>query len=365
MADMRARFTILGESGSGKTCYLLGMCNAMRSDISGYSLFSNNDDQTSRLSRRYAQLMDNSRGKDRFPEITDQPDIYDFRLKYQMRYKLMDFDWIDYPGAYLDPILRDAHSEKYQSVINSINNSDILFICVNGQHLVEGTIEQKSYNVRENCAKYINEYLSGFADQHNEYLPPIVIIVTKCDLFKDVQDEELRQIIQNAFEPLFYDEAYVAIIPVSLGADISDNDYSGKLSPTDVHLPILLGVKLAMLKKIVESDIGIKAAEEAVKAANEELNKSKNAQTQIKGENEREKQKWWGFRNGKYIAQLSGRIQDYEEVIQDTAQRIAANTQAASDLKNLAQYLKDNIQKVDSALSNVRLIFSNGEWQNL
>ena len=53
--------TILGMSGSGKTCYLLGMFYKMTGGLKGYNLHTDDDTHTD-LSRRYDILNDSKKG---------------------------------------------------------------------------------------------------------------------------------------------------------------------------------------------------------------------------------------------------------------------------------------------------------------
>ncbi len=68
------QFTMLGLTGSGKTCYLLGMYNKMAAGIEGFSLTTDSDTDVS-LRRRYLRMEDPSLGINRFPAGTDQQDI--------------------------------------------------------------------------------------------------------------------------------------------------------------------------------------------------------------------------------------------------------------------------------------------------
>ena len=62
-----AQFTILGETGSGKTCYLVGMYSEMAAGIGGYSIIAKNDEDDLKLQDMYDRMYDSSLGADRFP----------------------------------------------------------------------------------------------------------------------------------------------------------------------------------------------------------------------------------------------------------------------------------------------------------
>ncbi len=77
----KTQFTMLGMSGSGKTCYLLGMYDEMLGGMKGFTL-STDDDTDVALRRRYAIIDDASRGQGRFPAGTDQIESYEFQLAH-------------------------------------------------------------------------------------------------------------------------------------------------------------------------------------------------------------------------------------------------------------------------------------------
>lgn len=175
------KFTILGEIKSGKTCYLLGMYSEMTAGVGGYSIIAPNIDEDSDLTRRYQKLINKKQGIDRFPLATNVASTYNFNLQYGLE-KIMSFEWIDYPGNFVDAAQRDITNPDYVKVEQSINESSTLFICMDGENLVDGNVKQKIKRVRNSCAKRINPYILKLADKLNgqgKKLPPIGIIVTK------------------------------------------------------------------------------------------------------------------------------------------------------------------------------------------
>ena len=70
-------------------------------------------------------LSDKSRGASRFPVGTDDVQKMDFKLQYAYE-TITSFEWVDYPGGFLDPTKRDVNSEQYKEVEKSINASDML-----------------------------------------------------------------------------------------------------------------------------------------------------------------------------------------------------------------------------------------------
>ena len=243
----KTQFTMLGMTGSGKTCYLLGMYKKMLGGLKGFSL-TTDDDTDVDLRKRYSRMGDSSLGQDRFPAGTDQTDFYDFTLEHALS-PIMTFRWIDYPGGMLDE-KTDGDIEQYNKLEEYIRKSSSLFICVDGALLQGDDNEEKTELVQEKCSSLINPFLSKYL-KNNTFLPPTAILVTKSDLCMEHTDsDDLREIMEEAFSPLFTEsqdaDRFISIIPVSIGKSISENGYQGKLSPKQLELPIFMGVCFAL-----------------------------------------------------------------------------------------------------------------------
>lgn len=235
--------TILGMSGSGKTCYLLGMFYKMSGGLKGYNLHTDDDTHTE-LSKRYDILNDAKQGKVRFPKPTDVPEKFLFDLQYGYE-DILSFEWADYPGGYLKE-KNDGDVEGYTEIKNSILNSSTLFICIDGSLLYGDDTEEKTERVRDNCSNAINHFFSEYRKENN-HLPPTAFIVTKYDECKNDTDlNELCEIVQDAFSGFFTSlpksRSITTIIPVSLGTSIAEDDYTGNLKPENIHLPIFMGI---------------------------------------------------------------------------------------------------------------------------
>ncbi len=246
------QITILGMSGAGKTCYLLGLYYKMVSGMKGFSI-TTNEDKDVELRERYAKMCDQTLGRSRFPAGTDNIATYEFEL--QCGYKtIMSFDWVDYPGGMLSSRTK-GDIDEYERLKNDINKSSSLFICVDGSFLTGEDTDEKIDKIKEDCSAVINKFFSDYLNDNN-LLPVTAIIITKYDLCKDDTDEEeLCEIIEEAFSSLFVkdeNENIVTIIPVSIGTNIMDDDYSGKMKPLNIHLPIFMGIKFALEKRIQE-----------------------------------------------------------------------------------------------------------------
>ena len=142
MAD--TTFTILGTTGSGKTCYLTGLYYKMVRGMRGYSI-TTDDDSDYKLRNDYKKMQDTSLQSDRFPAGTDNLSEYEFQLEYGYN-PILSFKWVDYPGGALAS-KNEGDYEQYQTIKNSIKNSSCLFICVDGSLLVGDDTDEKIDNI--------------------------------------------------------------------------------------------------------------------------------------------------------------------------------------------------------------------------
>lgn len=259
------KFTTLGLSGSGKTCFMVGMYYKMLGGLNGYTLKASDEDDNY-LTHMYENLRNGNLKNNRFPKSTNQSKIYTFDLQYG--YKSIDkFEWIDYKGG----ILKDKGSEnieEYNQLKQDIASSKTLFIFVDGENfcdedVADATNERERINasvdiIQDECARYINHFISEYT-QENDILPPIAIVITKYDLVVqsigksgEESQEFFDTVIKKAFNALIPDtsvfnngnrhESFVGIIPVSLGTRISENENSGKLRPKGIELPAFMGI---------------------------------------------------------------------------------------------------------------------------
>lgn len=283
------QFTALGLSGSGKTTFMAGMYYKMTAGVDGYTIKADDDDSVT-LTAYYERLADAKRGVDRFKSGTNQNSEYTFELQYS--YKTLEkFRWIDYAGGLLKG-KNSEDAEQYQELKNDIAKSEVLYIFVDGglfnedEEVAEAETDQEKMEiivdiVQDSCARQVNHFISEYTAER-EKLPPIVIIVTKYDLAcqalgkasNSENMELLNKVIQKAFNPLFPDPtvytgddrhtSMVGIVPVSLGKKISENGYTGKLRPINMHMPAYIGIWFMMKSANNGQDSAIKKLSDAI-----------------------------------------------------------------------------------------------------
>lgn len=327
------KFTILGETGSGKTCYLLGMYFEMTMGVAGYTLLADNPDEDKDLSLRYEMLNDKERGQNRFPDPSDSMQKYNFSLQYAYE-DILPFEWVDYPGGWLDPKIKDTNNAQYQEVAKNIKESSALFICIDGANLVGNNKRAKIQKVKTRCVRNIGPYLGGF----NGNLPPIAMLITKYDMCEShTNPNEIREIIETAFEALFErEDAFISIIPVSLGATLEDDSYAGDLEPINIHLPILMGIDFALVEIL-----------NYIRKLTDQQNRDI---ANAKAARDKEADSFFLWRDDDYIKRANEYIDEENNYLKNNLR--------------IAKYFKKSLNRVSRDLEDVNMIFFNGSWQD-
>lgn len=331
---MDTKLTILGETGSGKTCYLLGMYYEMSAGRDGYSIIAPNRDESRLLVAKFRNLKDASLGRKRFPEPTDTVQKYNFELQHAFN-TILPFEWIDYPGGWLD-VSKSAGNEL-REVENSIYNSTALFICIDGDNLRGKNTAEKIELVRDKSSRHISQYLGQMLSKNGgKNFPPIAIIVTKYDLCnRDTNQDEIREILEKSFSPLFQrNDTFIVIVPVSLGSDLQDDDSRGKFQPINLHLPIYMGIWFALKKYI-------KDREESIKRLQKDIS---NYRDLIKDE----ESSFFLWRSDDSIKRWQQRKSECESRI--------------SQLQSEIDAVKESYNSLERELYSVKFTFINGRW---
>ena len=272
------KITIIGDSGSGKTCYLYAMYHQLSYGyIKGFTVSCMTDDyiphpdyeKDEELGDCYKKLENPNLGAERFPYRSDVKENYVFSLKYRLQDVLL-FKWIDYPGGYIDS--RNGGSEEF---LADLRLSDSWVIFIDGLKLYKALVEIKDPAEKN---RFLHEQVFGKYERclhNNASLIPsfISIIVTKSDLllkplFKKWYEEltnyspserikyaqsKAREEVSDLFKENIFDNIpeekfQISISYVTLGDSISENNYAGQLEPRNIEFPITISI-LSILEK--------------------------------------------------------------------------------------------------------------------
>ncbi len=236
-------FTALGMSGAGKTCYILGMYYDMVIGHNGLALATTGD--KARMLEDWMDNLEDNVGMDRFPSGTSQANMTNYQFTMNYAYKpLLTVNWLDYPGGVLHA--RGNSITEFEQLNTSIQKSAALYIFLDGDNFCDENYKKKLRNVKRE-ARIINDYLKK-RNMNEGNLPPIVFVITKSDKYVQYISsvDEIEKIIEEAYASVFAKNregcGEVYIVPVSLGNNIADDDYSGDADPINVHIPFLIGV---------------------------------------------------------------------------------------------------------------------------
>ncbi|WP_196797130.1 hypothetical protein [Trichodesmium erythraeum] len=229
---------MLGDSSSGKTCFMLGMYAAIQNG-SKFSLKATDPDEGVEMATLWSTIVGES-GEERWPRGTDTPQIYNFELCYAYK-SLIEFEWLDYRGGSMLDISSD---DNVRTLRNYAAESNGLFFCISGKDLREPVTEA-------NLQKIAMESKANLMGQYLQYLNinrrparkktfPIVIIVTKYDYCYHRNKIELMEDVKKMFPPLFAPNSdwLVMICPVTLGKELAKNSDNGKIEPRNLDIPV-------------------------------------------------------------------------------------------------------------------------------
>ncbi len=360
MAD--TTFTILGTTGSGKTCYLLGMYYEMCAGKEGYTL-TTDDDRDVRLQRLYDRLSDKSLGADRFPAGTDNMSEYEFNLEYGYE-PIMSFKWTDYAGN----ALRLKNAVKYFADLKKfISSSSSLFICLDGSLLMGNDTRKKIRDVSTKCSRDINKFFSDYK-KDNGMLPPTAVLIIKYDKCKnDTTPEEIEEIVRQSFSAFFEKDIgestskkILSIIPVSIGLNIDDTDYSGNLEPINIHLPIFFGIYFALNEKI-DALLNTKEKTNNIASLKEEIASLTRDISQKEKECDNEKSSFFLWRNDKKIDALEREINLSKKIQKEKSNEKDENYRLLNYINAQLAVSNEYITRLRKELKKIPLVFIDGE----
>ena len=241
------RITMLGTTGAGKTCFLVGMYADMSGGRRGFT-FSTNPDADLDLSDQWSRLIE--AGPDRWPlPNSTQPKSYTFGFNYGFR-RIMEFDWIDYRGGALSDRSTEA---DVQELKRYLRQSSCVMLCVSGEHL---QVPKNAAVVRARTGiGRMNSFLTELREElgrQKKELPAVIIVVTKSDYCSQRSREEIEEQIRDLFNPLFSPDSgwLVSIGSVSLGAGLATDTEAGEIDPDNIHLPLIFSIYCALYKEL-------------------------------------------------------------------------------------------------------------------
>lgn len=257
---MDRKVSVFGVRGAGKTCYIYAMAQVMQAGATyndtTISLIANDIKQQSRLNRGYAELADHM-----WPMGSLKTTLYDFkvRLQHDDEYQEIIPSLLirDYRGGLLQS--EEENDEEFEELLDSFSDSCAIVFLVDGETLLQA-LDPMDVDPHHRVALETNQILSArnqisFVEnlfmeykKRNQRIPPVMIAITKSDLFYNAEEiDKGKKLIKRYLPSVFAKGSGIdaAITSVSLGDNLSRDEqnrlYGNLLLNTsrNIHLPII------------------------------------------------------------------------------------------------------------------------------
>lgn len=251
------KISLLGLTGSGKTCYLYAAAQVLARGVSvnGHkiSVTPSNRQQAVRLHRGIEQM---ARGK--WPDGSMNTLTYPFELKIDGK-SVFPFTIYDYRGSMLDG-LSDDDQDDTEEIFETFRESSCIVILVDGDTIMDALDTDciaLEHNRRTSFANQLFarnklNYIELLVRECNMRMGnnvPVLLAITKRDIFFDDELDAGKELLKEFLPSLFSrrNDMIVGITAVSLGEDLHNEN--GVLTGTlclntdgNVHLPLLFAL---------------------------------------------------------------------------------------------------------------------------
>ena len=242
MSQPSLKLTMIGPSGTGKSCYLYATYFRMLEGVAGFNFNCVNVNQALALEEAWNAILDDGV----WPAGTGEGgEEFRFSCKHNGG-QIGDFTWLDYRGGLLNETASEGSDLTH--FLNRAVDSDAILVCLPADVLL--TAQANDLRVQRRWARMKNEILRilGAIYRRND-AASLVFMITKSDLCKSQEEGRLCvEAIRTAFQQYFTGTPEYAMITASrLGRFEGGTDdfqqgaeIKGVLDPHNVHLPILL-----------------------------------------------------------------------------------------------------------------------------
>ena len=269
---MSIKITMLGSTGTGKTCYLYAMAKQMSVSPNGFTFeMEYGTDQYWALDEGWKNIE-----KGKWPEATNLTDTYSFSCSHAYN-TIADFEWVDYKGGILTAKGDEIDQNCRTEIIQRMCDSFALIVCISAENL-KGLVDGNA------DGNYIfsayGNLLQQYRRRQNKTIP-VIFAITKSDLIiKEDFEKGINILRKHVFAPLFVNGGgwFVGFVPVTLG-EIK----KGQIRPRNVEIPVLSCIKFVLDMKLAEREVSKKVLMEEANTLQEKA--------------EEEKNKWFGDKN--------------------------------------------------------------------
>lgn len=274
MAD---KISFYGLSGSGKSCYIFAMSQALSqgvpfNDGELLTVITPDPRQMLKLYKAYEKMVNGQ-----WPAGNVESVNYNFNIRKALDL-LMSLEITDFRGGLLDSV-DDDDQEEQEKLFNSYKGSSVLLFFVgadkvkaamNGDHSARSSIQ------------YLNtlyEHYLGLSSYSKN--TPIMVVLSKSDMLSSNEISPAKDFLRRQMAGMFGQGTGITagITAVTLGENLTNDggELEGVLdiSPTagNLNIPILFSLFYVMGQKIENTIGSIQSSENALGASKRELSK--------------------------------------------------------------------------------------------
>ena len=287
MSQPSLKLTMIGPSGTGKSCYLYATYFRMLEGVAGFNFNCKDFNQGLDLQDAWDMMLDEGV----WPGGNTESTNFDFTCFCRGR-SIGDFEWLDYRGGVLKE--REEKDNDVAKFIQRAQNSDALLVSLPADLILAADSDDLKTKNKWRSVKTRVLALLGKAFEQNPDTA-LIFLITKNDLCHSSEEGVfcVRE-IKTAFARYFQGTPeHVMIAATRLGRFEGEGDafqqgakIEGNVDPKNVHLPILFPFYLHAIAAAQEFE------EKAENAKNERYDYAQRAQV------ERGKSFWGKLWNG-------------------------------------------------------------------
>ena len=316
------KITMLGVSGSGKTCFIYAMYDFMQKVQNGFTFITNDPDVDMDLNEGWEGIAFDGV----WPNGTQGTSFYDFTVMFKSQ-PIMEFSWCDYRGAAIKE--RSTQSDVAE-LDKRIYDSECLIICIGAdtiKAILSGDNRKGTDLVR------LNKLITYYAKNTQRRIP-IIFALTKADLYTAEEQPKLLGIIRSYFSALYEKGAgwLFAVVPVTLGkfepSCNGDSNIQGEVAPKNIHIPVMFFLHSILKERILY-------IQNKLNGISSDKNKYRQEIKHNQGRS------WWDkFWNGDNTSALKTSFDDLSVEEKNISSQLVELEQAFSNMKDMFKVCK-------------------------
>ena len=274
---MTDKISFYGLSGSGKSCYIFAMSQALSqgvpfSDGELLTVITPDPRQMLRLYKAYEKMINGQ-----WPAGNVESVNYNFNIRKALDL-LMSLEITDFRGGLLDTVDEDDKEEQ-ENLFNSYKGSSVLLFFVGADKVKAAMNGDPSARFNIQYLNTLYEQYLGFSNDARK--TPVMVVLSKSDMLSKKEVPEAMSFLRNQMAAMFGQGTGITagMTAITLGSNLTNEggELEGDLdiTPTagNLNIPILFSLFYVMGRRI-ESTIGnIQSNENALSSSKRDLSK--------------------------------------------------------------------------------------------